>query len=417
MSCYQKYPAYKDSGVEWIGKIPEHWEVKRLRFVTTLNPSKKNIKLADNQLVSFVPMDSVCEYGGIEPQLEKELSEVNNGYTFFADNDIVVAKITPCFENGKGALAKNLTNTIAFGTTELHVLRSKKSILPEFLFYLTISYPFRALGESTMYGAGGQKRIPETFIKNLLSPIPPLHEQKAIACFLDRRTAQVDELIEKKEALLLKLDEKRTAIVTQAVTKGLDLSVPMKESGIAWLRVIPCHWSITALHHVTMLKSGESIIATMMDDNEEFPVYGGNGFRGYYSNYTHNGNYILIGRQGALCGNINHASGKFWASEHAIVLTPTKVISTTWLGELLKAMNLNQYSVSAAQPGLSAEAIGRLKIPFPPLNEQQAIVYRIDKQTTKIERQKIIVKTTIEKLKEYKSILITTFISGKHYCL
>ncbi|MGB8246440.1 MAG: restriction endonuclease subunit S [Chlorobium sp.] len=413
MSRYQRYPAYRDSGVEWIGEIPEHWEVKRLRFVVQLNPSKKEITLDDSQLVSFVPMDSVCEYGGIDPLIEKELLEVNNGYTFFANNDVVVAKITPCFENGKGALAINLTNNIAFGTTELHVLRSEKSILPEFLFYLSISYPFRALGESTMYGAGGQKRIPEIFIKNFLTPIPPLEEQRSIASFLDRKTAQIDELIAKKEALLKKLDEKRTALITRAVTKGLDPSAPMKESGLEWLGKIPAHWSITALHHITTLKSGESIIATMMDENEEFPVYGGNGFRGYFSSYTHNGDYILIGRQGALCGNINYASGKFWASEHAIVLTPTKTIISTWLGELLKAMNLNQYSVSAAQPGLSAEVIGRLKIPLPPLYEQQAIVEQIEKKTATIDRQKAQVTEAIERLKEYRTALITDAVTGR----
>ncbi|MEX0619638.1 MAG: hypothetical protein WDZ76_12075 [Pseudohongiellaceae bacterium] len=168
MTGYKPYPEYKESGVEWLGEVPKSWEPKRLRFVLKANPSNKEIKLAPEDPVSFVVMDAVGEYGGLRLDSEKVISDVGSGYTFFANNDVVVAKITPCFENGKGAIANNLTNAIAFGTTELHVLRSGSYLDPEFLYYITISNLFRSLGESEMYGAGGQKRVPETFIKILL---------------------------------------------------------------------------------------------------------------------------------------------------------------------------------------------------------------------------------------------------------
>jgi len=158
-----------------------------------------------------------------------------------------------------------------------------------------------------------------------------------------------------------------------------------KDSGIEWLGEIPAGWEIKKLNYVAKLNSGSGITSEMVNDSGQYPVYGGNGLRGYTGAYTHSGQYVLIGRQGALCGNVNYASGEFWASEHALVVSPTIKIEMLWLGELLRAMNLNQYSVSAAQPGLSAEQLSRLKIPFPPLPEQHAIAAFLDRETARVD--------------------------------
>ncbi|MCC6764434.1 MAG: restriction endonuclease subunit S, partial [Deltaproteobacteria bacterium] len=214
------YPTYKDSGVEWLREIPAHWEVKRLKFGVELNPSPLAARrLAHDAEVSFVPMEAVGEYGGLDLSRIKPLADVGSGYTYFANGDVVVAKITPCFENGKGALAAGLTNGIAFGTTELHVLRALDAVDGQYLFYVTLSDAFRRLGEAEMYGAGGQKRVPEAFAENLKHPLPPEPEQRAIAAFLDRETARIDGLVAKKERLIELLQEKRTALITRAVTK------------------------------------------------------------------------------------------------------------------------------------------------------------------------------------------------------
>jgi type I restriction enzyme S subunit len=177
-------------------------------------------------------MDAVGELGGLRLEEQRTLDEVYNGYTYFRDGDVVVAKITPCFENGKGALAAGLTNGVGFGTTELHVIRPNETVDPDFLFYLSIAHDFRCYGASEMVGAGGQKRVPERFIKDWLAPLPPIDTQQRITAFLDEKTAQLDGLIEKKRALLERLAEKRRAIITQAVTRGLDPAVPMKASGV-----------------------------------------------------------------------------------------------------------------------------------------------------------------------------------------
>ncbi len=190
-SRYKPYPRYKDSGVDWLGKVPEDWEVKRLRHMAQVNPSKSEVDDVDlDQAVSFLPMESIGEDGSLDLDTARPLGSVYQGFTYFRDNDVLIAKITPCFENGKGAIAENLRNGIGFGTTELHVLRSGSELDRRFLFYLTASFAFRQPGEAWMYGAGGQKRVPDDFVLNFRSGFPPQPEQRAIAEFLDRETAR-----------------------------------------------------------------------------------------------------------------------------------------------------------------------------------------------------------------------------------
>jgi type I restriction enzyme, S subunit len=184
-----------------------------------------------------------------------------------------------------------------------------------------------------------------------------------------------------------------------------------QDSGVEWLGEIPKHWELKKLHHIARLRSGETMTSIMMDSNYEFPVYGGNGLRGYYNAYTHDGEYVLIGRQGALCGNINYANGKFWASEHAVVASPSLQIDTFWFGELLRTMNLNQYSTSAAQPGISAELIGRLKMPFPPLEEQKSIARFLDYKTAQIDALIAKKASLLKKLAEKRSALISQAVT------
>lgn len=137
------------------------------------------------------------------------------------------------------------------------------------------------------------------------------------------------------------------------------------------------HWRRVKLKYLAALKSGDAIDGKDIKDEGDYPVYGGNGLRGYTNRFTHEGERVLIGRQGALCGNINYAKGKFWATEHAIVATPKQDFNVTWLGEALRAMNLNQYTQSAAQPGIAVEVIENLEVLVPPRAEQDQIAQRL----------------------------------------
>lgn len=213
----------KDSGVEWLREIPAHWQCRRLRFDLKMNPSKSEIQLDNQDLVSFVPMEAVGEYGGLNLDIEKELSEIGSGYTYFSDNDVVVAKITPCFENRKGAFATGLKNGVAFGTTELHVLRASYNLLPEYLFNITMSHAFAKLGESEMFGAGGQKRVPESFFKDFTIGIPPILEQQEILNYIQDVRCKFSQRFDKVAEMISLLHEYRAALITNAVTGKIDV--------------------------------------------------------------------------------------------------------------------------------------------------------------------------------------------------
>lgn len=162
----------------------------------------------------------------------------------------------------------------------------------------------------------------------------------------------------------------------------------MKETGISWVPYIPNQWSIVRLKDIARLQSGDGITSDTIDDIGEYPVFGGNGLRGYTDKYTNEGNYVLIGRQGALCGNINYASGKFFASEHAVVVYPhDKNENTTWLGETLRAANLNRLSASAAQPGLAVGILNIQMIPYPPKEIRKRIGVYLDEKLAKIDER------------------------------
>lgn len=242
------YPVYEEYSVSDAAlgiSYPKSWPVERLRFSILSNPVRSEVAhWEDDKLVSFVPMEAVGEQGGMDASLEKPIGDVYTGYTYFRERDIVIAKITPCFENGKGAIARDLKNGVGFGTTEFHVLRPFPEISYRWLFYLTISDSFRKIGGSEMLGAGGQKRVQEDFIKNFRAGIPSLAEQQQIAAFLDWKTGQIDALIAKKKELMDRLKEKRLAVITQAVTKGLNPAAPLRDSGIPWLGAVPAHWTV-----------------------------------------------------------------------------------------------------------------------------------------------------------------------------
>jgi type I restriction enzyme S subunit len=154
---------------------------------------------------------------------------------------------------------------------------------------------------------------------------------------------------------------------------------------LPWPAQLPEGWEIRKLKRVAGMRSGDSIAGERVRDSGQYPVYGGNGIRGWTDGFTHDGRFVLVGRQGALCGNVHRASGSFWASEHAVVATPDTDIHPTWFFYLLRAMDLGQYSQAAAQPGLAVERILDLYVPVPPRTSQEAIAEFLDRECARID--------------------------------
>lgn len=194
------------------------WEEKELKEVCELNPKKSEIKnKANSFIVSFVPMKAVDEYlQEIIVLGERSLGGVRKGYTYFRDGDVLFAKITPCMENGKIAIAKNLKNGIGFGTTEFHVVRAKDGVLPEWIFYILRQPFFREAAKGKMTGSAGQKRVPVSFLETYKIPLPPLAEQKKIVARLDKLSQLVEGLRQAQARTLSDLIALEQSVLHQA---------------------------------------------------------------------------------------------------------------------------------------------------------------------------------------------------------
>ncbi len=435
------YPAYRDSQIDWLGDVPTHWEVKRLRFMLAVRPTATEIKNLDPSVpVSFLPMESIGDNGTFDQESSKPLKDIGSGYTYFRERDVTVAKITPCFENGKGALMVGLINGIGFGTTELHVLRPGISLDSKFLYYFTMSYPFRTIGASYMYGAGGQKRVPEEYIRELRCAFPPLCEQRAIAAFLDRETAKIDALVAKKERLIALLAEKRTALISQAVTQGLDPAVPRQDSGVAWLGLIPAHWAVKRLKHVvTHIGSGKTPkggaeiyspegVLFLRSQNIHFDglrlddvVYISEDIDTEMESTRVQCGDVLLNITGASLGRCSSVPDNFPpanVNQHVCIVRP---IHTTADSEFLHGVissNVVQAQIFAGEKGTSREGltfpqIASFVLAIPDLAEQQAIVCYIKLKTSTL--NSIIGRTRqqIGKLQEYRTALIAAAVTGQ----
>lgn len=217
----------KDSGVLWLGGIPAHWSVKPLKRVCRVNASISHLTAAlnDDTSVTFLPMENVSVIGEVDCTIKKPLSEVRSGFSSFAKGDVVVAKITPCFENGKGACLDSLDTEIGFGTTEFINLRPYHDINSKYLYLITMTRPFRVLGEKVMTGSAGQKRVSPEHIKNFTIGIPPLDEQNSILEEIDRRVSRIDEQICCENESISVLFELRTRLISDVVTGQIDVRV------------------------------------------------------------------------------------------------------------------------------------------------------------------------------------------------
>jgi len=433
------YPKYKPSGLMWLQDVPSMWSVTRLRFQVKINPVKSEIRgMPENTSVSFVPMEAVGEYGGLRLEQTQTLGDVANSYTYFRDGDVVVAKITPCFENGKGSITDGLKNGIGFGTTELHVLRPSSFMDRNYLFYLTISHAFRKIGASYMYGAGGQKRVPDTFIRDFRHPIPATNEQRSIAAFLDRETARIDALIEKKRRQIELLQEKRSALISHAVTKGLDPNAKMKDSGIEWLGEIPKHWQAKRLRFAAKVNPVKSEVAHLLPDTEVSFVpmeavneYGGlnldqtKRIEDVYQGYTYfrDGDVVIAkitpcfeNGKGSIATGL--ANGVGFGTTELYVVRPLPKIDRQFFFYLSISIAFRQSGEAemygaGGQKRVPDSFIRDYRCPLPPMEEQQHIVAFLDSQTDKLDAMMEKINRSIDILREYRTALISAAVTGK----
>ena len=409
----------KASGIEWTGQIPQEWKTIRLRsrfsFGKGLPITKADLAESGIGVVSYGQIHSKANIGTtIKPELIRyvdnkylttnESSLVSNGDFIFADTSEDIS--------GCGNCVYVDVDYPMFAGYHTMILRPENELSTKYYSYLFATDAWRSQIRAQ---ASGVKlfSITQKMLRDALLVEPSEEEKDRIVRYLDDKCAAIDELIAAKEKTNALLKERRQSIIYEAVTKGLNPDAPMKDSGIEWIGQIPENWSTVRVKYTGSYKSGNTITAADVKESGNFPVYGGNGLRGYTDEITHDGDHLLIGRQGALCGNVHMVSGKFWASEHAVVGTINANYAIRFLFYVLDVFDLNRLSTSAAQPGISVEQITGVVIPCPTFVEQQEIANVLDAKCAEVDELISANEATIQKLKEYRQSIIYEAVTGK----
>lgn len=436
--------------------LPKDWEVKKLGEVCEIKPPKieARTKLKPNDKVSFVPMENLgIDQKIFEPIQERKLSEVEGSYTYFADNDVLLAKITPCFENGKLGIAKNLCNGIGFGSSEYLVFRVKESLFNEFLYYFLSQEEFRVNGARNMSGAVGHKRVTKDFIENTQILLPPLAEQQRIVATLDKAFAAIakakanaeqnlknaKELFESylQSVFARKLSEsgltgfKDEQDKNRKIRKSSNLANPDSDNG---------GWEVKTLGEIATFRNGMNF--TKASKGEVIKIVGVRDFQksfwvpfeslesvtidgklsetdflkeGDILAVRSNGNPELIGRT-LLAGNVE---GKVSHSGFTIrIRLNSKNILPIYLCHYLKTQKARKELVESGTginiKSLNQVALSSLQISFPEsLKEQQTIVKELDALSSETKKLEAIYQQKINDLDELKKSILQKAFNGE----
>ena len=327
----------------------------KLSEVCTVNPRKSQLAEKPETRVSFVPMADLNEHRiSFQPRDEKQLSEVSASYTYFEDNDVLLAKVTPCFENGKAGIARGLLNGIGFGSSEFYVLRSNGQVLPEWVYFCVMHPLFRDAAVAQMTGTGGLQRVPRYYVENFEIPLPPLEVQKEIMAEIEG----YQKVINGARAVL---DHYRPHI--------------------------PIHpdWPTRNLGSLAENLDSRRVPITKGDRKAgPFPYYGASGIVDSVAEFIFDEDILLISEDGAnlLARSTPIAfsvSGKCWVNNHAHVLKFAEPATQKFVEVYLNSISIEEFVTGAAQPKVNQEALNRIPIPIPDdVATQQAIVAEIE---------------------------------------
>lgn len=396
----ERYEAYKDGG--WLGDVPSSWNLVR---ISSLYDSR-NEKVSDKD---YPPLSVTMQ--GILPQLETA-AKTQDG-----DNRKLVKK-------GDFAINSRSDRRGSCGISQYdgsvslitNVLRPKDASGMDMRFF---GHLFKSEKFSDEYFKQGTGIVDDLWstnwsrMKNILVCCPDLESQQAIADFLDEKTAEIDGIVSETERSIELLREYRKSVVSEAVTKGLDPNAPMKDSGVEWIGEIPAVWDVARMSNFVRFHSGDSLDSTLLKSESPYPVYGGGNVKGRYDQSNISAGSVLVSRQGATCGAARYIASAAWATEHALIATKLCTMDSRWLAYFLGNMNLGQYSMTAAQPGISADKIESLPIVVASTWEQERIADYLDAKTSEIDALIADKERQVELLKEYRKSLISEAVTGK----
>ena len=389
-------------------RTPIDWQRRRIRNVATLSPGYSGTPPTSDELCTVVPMERLSDDGLVDISNQQTLENISAGLPLFEKGDVLLAKITPCMENGKGAFVQNLPTRYAFGSTEFHVLRPGKKIDGRFLYYVTFNSTYRAYAAQNMVGAAGQKRVTSRFVKDTRLLLPSLPEQQRIAAYLDTSCAAIDMAIAAKRRQLDTLYELRNSIISRAVTQGLNPQVAMRPSGLDWAPEVPAHWDVRQIKRLCSLVRGQFTHRPRNDP----ALYGGPYPFIQTGDITAAGKYILTHSQtlnelglraskqfprgtlvmsiAANIGDVAILDFEACFPDSMVGIIPGHKTNLDFLYYLMRAMRaiMLRSAVQSTQLNLSYVRIGTNSAPVPPPEEQAAIAQYLDaKEQTGIAKE------------------------------
>lgn len=426
---------FKDSGIEWLGEIPKHWEVVKIKHI------------AKKLIGGGTPDTSISDYWG---------SDKSNSYLWVSIEDITKssfirdtsrritqkgleassAKIIPPFSilySIYASLGKIAYSDLPVTTNQaILAIQPKKEIFYKFLFYILHSTTKNIIMLSS---TTTQNNISLLIVQNLKIPLPPLEEQKAIADFLDSKCKQIEIFVDKKQRLIALLNEKKQALINECVTKGLDKNVNFKDSGIEHLGAIPTHWEILKLKYVALTNIGLVYTPDDIVENSDkgYPLLRANNIQNGKIDYqdliyikseqiekkqiasigdllmcVRNGSENLLGKTAKI------QDGYFSFGAFTAIIKSQFNDYFYWIFQTnMLRKSIASFSVSNGIGQISQEDIKNFIIPFPPLQEQKQITQFLDSEISKIDSIIEKIKKQIELIKEYKSVLINQAVCGR----
>ena len=334
------------------------------------------------------------------------MSDKEIGYQGINEGDIVIHGM----DGFAGAMG--VSKSTGKGSPVLIVCTPKYDAIPQYIIYY-----LRALAMTDVFVAlatGIRERSCDlrwNKVSELEFIMPLSSEQQKIATFLDRKCAEVDEMIALQEQIIEELRAYKQSVITEAVTKGLNPDAPMRDSGIEWIGQIPEHWKYSKFKYYITIDSGDAILNENISEEGEYPVFGGGERMGYFSKYNTCEDCLIIGRVGARCGCVTMPMTKTWATDNALVLKSKWVLKFTFY--LLQGLNLNRLNTSNAQPLITATKVKNEYVPIIPSTEQQAIADYLDDKCADIDSLIQTKQSKIDSLKEYKKSIIYEYVTGK----
>ncbi len=418
----------------WFETPPADWKIKRVKYASPLQTTRSDVS---SDAPNYIGLENVESWTGryIEignlTQIESGVSELQGTSVSFKAGDVLFGKLRPYL--AKALLAQ----TEGVGSTEFLVLRPHDELNANFLLYVLLSSNFVSLVSSSTFGAK-MPRASWDFIGSITIPVPPLDTQRRIADYLDTETAQIDTLIAEKERMLALLAEKRAALVSQAVTQGLDPVVPMKSSGLEWLGKIPAHWKVMRFKHFCKIGNGST-------PNRDNPLYWEGGDYPWLNSSVVNSRkvaeisryvtepallechlpkikppalLVAITGQGKTRGKSTVLEFEATINQHLAYIKPQKdSANCLYLSYLLDTayefIRSDSDGAGSTRGAITCEQLGNFYISLPPLMEQLKILNFIDEEISEFDQVEEDLRLSLSLLKERRSALITAAVTGQ----